>query len=87
VIPKFHELGGEVALTTAVSTSTRQCKEYTDEGFFELAITNIERKRRGDDETFEVVDDTMAERAIKLLNRGLVIQDEAANGLMEELDV
>jgi len=72
-ILKFQELGGEVALATAASTSTRQCKEYSGKGFFQLAVTSIERKRRGDEETFEVVDDTMAERAIKLLSRGLVI--------------
>ena len=50
-------------------------------------VTSIERKGRGDEETFEVVDDTMAERAIELLNRGLVIQDEAVNGSIEGLDV
>jgi len=33
------------------------------------------------------VDDTIPERAFELLNRGLVIQDEAANGSMEGLDV
>jgi len=33
------------------------------------------------------VDDSTAERAIELLSRGLVIQDEAANGSMEGLDV
>jgi len=86
-IPKFQELGGEVALVTAVSGSTRQCKEYSGEGSFELAVTSIERSGRGDEETFEVVDDTTAERAIKLLGRGLVIQDEAANGSMESLYV
>jgi len=86
-IPKFQELGREVALATAVSTSTRQCKEFTGEGSFELAVTSIERKGRGDEETFEVVDDTTVERAIELLNRGLVIQDEAANGSMEGLEV
>jgi len=85
-IPKFPELG-EVALATAVSTSTRQGKEFSGEGSFELVVTSIERKGRGDKETFEVVDDTMAERAIELLNRGLVIQDEAVNGSMEGLDV
>jgi len=63
-IPKFQELGGEVTLATAVSNSTRQCKEFTGEGSFELAVTSIERKGRGDKETFEVVDDTTAERAI-----------------------
>jgi len=86
-IPKFQELGGEVALATAASTSTRQCKEFSGKGSFELAVTSIERKRRGDEETFEVVDDTTAERVIELLNRRLVIQDEAANGSMEGLDV
>jgi len=86
-IPKFRELGEEVAFATAVSSSTRQCKEYSGEGSFELAITSIERKGRGDEEIFEVVDDTTAERAIELLNRGLAIQDEVANGLMEGLDV
>jgi len=86
-VPKFQELGGEVALTTAVSTSTRQCKEFAGEGSFELAVTSIERKGRGDEETFEVMDDTTAERAIELLNRGLVIQDEAANRSIEGLDV
>jgi len=70
-----------------VSTSTRQCKEFTGEGSFELAVTSIEGKGRGDYETFEVVDDTTAEMAIKLLNRGEVIQDEGANGSMEGLDV
>jgi len=44
-------------------------------------------KGRGDQEIFEVVDDTKAARAIELLNRGLVIQDEAVNGSMEGLDV
>jgi len=86
-IPKFQELGGEVTLATAVSTSTRQCQEFAGEGLFELVVTSIERKGRGDEEIFEVVDDTTAERAIELLNRGLVIQDEAANGSMEGLDV
>ena len=86
-IPKFQELGGEVALATAASSSTRQCKEYSGEGSFDLAITSIERKGRGDEETFEVVDDTTAERAIKLLSRGLAIQNEAANGSMDGLDV
>jgi len=86
-ILKFQELEGEVALATAVSSSTRQCKEFASEGSFELAVTSIERKGRGNEETFEVVDDTTAERAIELLNRGLVIQDEAANGSMEGLDV
>jgi len=86
-IPKFQELGGEVALATAVSTSTRQCKEFVGEGSFELAVTSIEGKGRGDEEIFEVVDDTTAERAIELLDRGLVIQDEAANGSIEGLDV
>ena len=86
-ISKFQELGGEVALVTAASTSARQCKEFSGEGSFELAVTSIERKGRGDEETFEVVDDTTAERAIKLLNIGLVIQDEAANGSMEGLDI
>jgi len=86
-IPKFQELGGEVALATAASGSARQCKEFSGEGSFELAVTSIERNGRGDEETFEVVDDTTAERAIELLNRGLVIQDEAANGSMEGLDV
>jgi len=70
-----------------VSTSTRQCKEFKGEGSFELAVTSIERKGRRDEETFEVEDDTTAERAIELLNRGLVIQDEGANGSMEGLDV
>jgi len=79
-ILKFQELGGEVALATAVSTSTRQHREFSGEGSFELAVTNIERKARGDEESFEVVDDTTAERAIELLNKGLVIQDEAVNG-------
>ena len=86
-IPKFQELGGEVALVTAASSSTRQYKEYSSEDSFELVVTSIERSGRGDEETFEVVDDTMAERAIKLLSRGLVIQDEAGNGSMEGLDV
>jgi len=86
-IPKFQELGGEVALAIAASTSARQCKEFSGEGSFELAVTSIERKGRGDEETFEVIDDTTAERAIELLNRGLVIQDKAANGSMEGLDV
>jgi len=86
-IPKFQELGGEVALATAVSTSTRQCKEFAGEGSFELAVTRIERKGRRDKEIFEVVDDTTAERAIELLNRGLVIQDEAAKGSIEVVDV
>jgi len=72
-IPNFQELGGEVGLTTAVSTSARQCKEFSCEGSFELAVTSIERNRRGDEETFEVIDDTTAERAIELLSRGLVI--------------
>ena len=72
-IPKFQELGSEVALATAASTSARQCKEFSGEGSFELAVTSIERNGRGDEETLEVVDDTMAERAIELLNRGLVI--------------
>jgi len=70
-----------------VSTSTRQCKEFTGEGSFELAVTSNERKGRGDEEIFEVVDNTTAERAIELLNRGLVIQDEAVNGSMEGLDI
>jgi len=70
-----------------VSTSTRQCKEFAGEGSFELAVISIERKGREDEEIFEVVDDTTAERAIELLNRGLVIQDEAAKGSMEGLDV
>jgi len=72
-IPKFQELGREVALATAVSTSARQYKEFAGEGLFELAVTSIERKGREDKETFEVVDDTTVERAIELLNRGLVI--------------
>jgi len=84
---KFQELGGEVALVTAVSTSTRQCKDFSGEGSFKLAVTSIERNGRGDEDTFEVIDDTTAERAIKLLRRGLVIPDEAANGSMEGLDV
>ena len=50
-------------------------------------VTSIERKGRGDEETFEVVDDIMAERAIELLNRWLVILDEAANASIEGLDV
>ena len=70
-----------------MSTSTRQCKEFSGEGSFELAVTCIERKGRGDEETFQVVDDTTAEMAIELLSRGLAIQDEAGNGSMEELDV
>ena len=70
-----------------MSTSVRQCKEFSGEGSFELAVTSIERNGRGDEETFEVVDDTTAERAIELLSRGLLIQDEAANGAMEGLDV
>jgi len=86
-ILKFQELGGEVALVTAASTSARQFKEFSGKGSFELAVTSIERNGRGDEETFEVVDDTTAERAIELLNRGLVIQDEVANGSMEGLDV
>jgi len=51
-IPKFQELGGEVALAIAVSTSARQCKEFSVEGSFELAVTSIERNGRGDEETF-----------------------------------
>jgi len=86
-IPKLKELGGEVALAIAAATSARQCKEFSGEGSFELAVTSIERNGRGDKETFEVIDDTTAERAIELLNRGLVIQDEAVNGSMEGLDV
>jgi len=86
-IPKFQELGGEVALATAVSTSARLCKEFSGEGLFELVVTSIERNGRGDEETFEVIDDTTVERAIELLSRGLAIQDEAANGSMEGLDV
>jgi len=70
-----------------VSTSARQCKEFSGEGSFELAVTSIERNGRGDEETFEVVYDTTTERAIELLNRELVIQDEAANGSLEGLDV
>jgi len=50
-------------------------------------VTSIERKGRGDEETLEVMDDTTAERAIELLSRGLVIQDEAVNGLIEGLDI
>ena len=41
----------------AVASSTRQCKEYSGKGSFELAGTSIKRKRRGDEEVFEVVDD------------------------------
>ena len=70
-----------------MSTSARQYKEFSGKGSFELAVTSIERNGRGDEETFEVVDDTTAESAIKLLSKGLVIQDEAANGSMEGLDV
>ena len=72
---------------TVVSTSVRQCKQFTAEGSFELAGTCIERKGRGDEETFEVGDDTTVERAIELLKRGLVRQEEAANGSMEGLDI
>ena len=86
-IPKFQELGGEVALTTAMSTSTRQCKRFAGEGSFELAVTSIQRMGKENEETSEVVDDFTAERAIELLNRGLVIHNEAPNGSMEGLDV
>ena len=72
MISRFQEFRGEIALAIAVSSSARQCKEFSGEGSFELAVTSIVRKRRGDEETFEVVDDTMAERAIELLSRGLV---------------
>jgi len=61
-IPKFQELRGKVALAIVASTSARQCKEFSNEGSFELAVTNIESNRRGDYETFEVIDDTMVER-------------------------
>jgi len=70
-----------------VSSSTRQCKEYSGKGSIELTVTSIERKGRGDEETFEVVDDTIVERAIELLKRGLVIQDKVVNGSREGLDV
>jgi len=72
-IPKFQKLEGEVALATAVPTSANQCKEFSGEGSFELAVTSIKRNRRGDEETFEVIDDTTVERAIERLSRGLVI--------------
>jgi len=52
---------------TAMFSSTRQFKEYSGEGSFELAVTSIERKGRGDEQRFEVVDDKTAERAIELL--------------------
>jgi len=51
-IPKFQELEGEVALVMAASTSARQCKEFSGEGTFELAVTSIKRNGRGDEETF-----------------------------------
>ena len=86
-VPKFQELGGEAALAMAMSSSTRRHAEYDSEGSFEMAVTCIERKGRGDEERFEVVDDNTAERAIELLHRGLAIQDEVANGSMEGLDV
>jgi len=63
-IPKFQELGGEAALAMAMSTATRQHAEYDGEGSFEMAVTSLERKGRGDEERFEVVDDNTAERAI-----------------------
>ena len=86
-ILKFQELGGEVALVTAASTSTRHCKEFSSEGTCKLAVTSLERNGRGDEETFKVVDDTTTERAIELHNRGLAIHNEVAKGSIEGLDV
>jgi len=86
-VPRFQELGGEAALAMAMSSATRQQAEYDGEGSFEMAVTSLERKGRGDEERFEVVDDNTAERAIELLYKGLAIQDEVVNGSIEGLDV
>jgi len=76
-----------VALGLAVSKATREREQTTGEHTFEELVTVMEREGRADEEKFEVVDDTTAERGIELLQRGLVIQDEAANGSLEGLDV
>jgi len=46
-------------------------------------VTSIKRRGRGDKKTFEVIDNTIMKRIIELLNRGLVIQSEALNRLMQ----
>jgi len=50
-------------------------------------VISIERKGRGDEETFKVIDNAIAERAIELSSRGLGIENEAVNGSMEGLDI
>ena len=66
-IPKFQELGGEVALVTVVSTSARQCKEFMGEGSFELAVTSIERNERADDQMIETLDEVLESIVIRPL--------------------
>ena len=66
-IPRFQELGGEAALSGAISRAARDKATFEGEVSFEEAVTRWERQGRGDEERFEVVDDNTAERAIELL--------------------
>jgi len=72
-------------MATSRSSATRQQVEYDRDSFFEMAVNCIERKGRVEEEKLEMVDNNTAKRAIELPYRGLTIQDEVGNGLVEGL--
>ncbi|RPB22305.1 hypothetical protein L211DRAFT_850848 [Terfezia boudieri ATCC MYA-4762] len=49
-------------------------------------MSQLEKENREEEEVIRVVDGSMAERAIEILTRGVMIQDGSVNGLLEEFD-
>ena len=76
VILRFTELNGPERLTVAAQRTITRYEEATEEdGSWDEKIMSMERLGRTEEEIIRVIDETMAERAIEILERSYLIQD------------
>jgi len=76
VIQRFTDLKGPERLTAAAQRTITRYEQATEEdGSWDEKIMSMERLGRAEEEVIRVIDETMAERAIEILERSYLIQD------------
>ncbi|RPB18454.1 hypothetical protein L211DRAFT_854129 [Terfezia boudieri ATCC MYA-4762] len=82
LVPEFLEKGNK-ALGQVISNSRHLEKEWEGNISWEHHVSQLEKENREEEEVIKVVDGPSVERAIEILNRGIVIQDGSVNRLLE----
>ncbi|RPB18026.1 hypothetical protein L211DRAFT_854558 [Terfezia boudieri ATCC MYA-4762] len=77
---------GREALNQAISNTHHASKEWKGDSDWEYHVSQLEKENREEEEVIKVVDGPSAERAMEILNRGIVIQDGSINGILDRFD-